>query len=148
MPIVSRIVPELDLLYVLVVGESTMESLIEYRSSKMNIALLDHPNLSILVDFTKGDVEIGLPAIKALMKSNKQEYEAKGDLLKTVVVSNSSFSMIMAETIRLIGDGLPLKLDVFTTVPDALKGLGLEDHLERIITMREEMLLGGDTTDL
>jgi spore maturation protein SpmA len=101
-----------------------------------------------LVDFTKGNIEIGLPAIKALMKINKQEYEAKGDLLKTVVVSNSSFSMIMAETIRLIGDGLPLKLEVFTTVPDALKALNLADHLERIITLREQMLLGGDTTYL
>lgn len=139
MPAAYKIDPEIGLIFYLVTGPGTVLEVmqVEERSRHDPARRTD---MGILVDLTEADISLSLDDMKSILGMNRKRIAEEGVLMTTAVIGRSKFMKVMADTLRMLGDSLPLKLEVFTVLPDAVGWLGKMEHMEKILALRGEML--------
>jgi hypothetical protein len=138
MPLGYRIDPELGLIYYAGAGTVQGQEMLQVELA-VSRDPMRKPSMKIIADFTGIDLDYGIDDLRALLRMNRTRVHNGSELEPTAFISHSRVAGIAAETLRFLGDDLPLKFSVFTTLPDALKWLGLADSKDRITEIEQEL---------
>jgi hypothetical protein len=124
MPIRYVIQPDLDLLLYVFEGECTSKEYFEMY----HFAYLDgrrHHGMKVLVDLSRATLDFdtqGLREATMLMAENKAA-EFPPDHL--AMLTKGTSLRFLKETLELLADGIPIHLEIFHNVHDAIRWLGL-----------------------
>ena len=131
--------PQFGLIFFMLFGRESVSNIVQhhYEVEHGNPPL---PNQVIIYDLTQGEVEFSIEDLYKNNELNKAEFDKKGHLSRTALISKSSVINIMAQTVNMFNKDMPIKLESFTTLADAVWWLDLSAHLPEIEKMREEMI--------
>lgn len=92
--------------------------------------------MKILIDIQSAEMDIDLHDIHNLINLNKNLVREAHELEMTAVITKSKFFQTLGETVQLLANETPINLRVFTTTQDAINWLGLSEHHEEILKIR------------
>lgn len=96
--------------------------------------------MKIVIDLSHAKPDISLADIRDALAMNKARVANGGELEATAFVSRSRFAKALGDTFRLLGQGLPLKFSVFSTLPDAVRWLGLAEHEDEVVALQRALV--------
>ena len=138
MPFTYKIEPTLGLILYTGFDTNSTEMLRAEKAASNDPMRL--PSMKIIVDLSQAELDISLNDVYEAIKMNSERMKKGGDLESTAFISHSRFAELMGDTFRLIGEGLPLHFGIFSTLPDAIKWLGLWDKEVIISETLNEMM--------
>lgn len=98
------------------------------------------PNMKIIIDLSKSKLDFSMKDFHDGIKLNRNRMEKGGVLEATAFISHSRFAKTLGDTFRLIGEGVPLHFNLFSTLSDATEWLGLADKTLEIIEIQNELM--------
>lgn len=141
MPIRYDIHSGLDFLLYLFEGECSAR---EYFGLYHSIYLNDtrrHHGMKILMDLSNAEFYFeseNLHEAIAIMAGNKEEGHPR-DRVALLSKSNSSMGLI-PKTLKVLGDHLPMDLDIFHNFYDAVRWLGLAEQEKEVLLFWQEFM--------
>ena len=138
MPIRYTICPELNLVFIVVAGFYSLSELIE-QEEVFSKHPDRQPNMKLLIDVGKAELDISLDDVKKAIAMNQARLDKGKELEATAVISANKFHQVFGDAYRLLGEGLPLKLGIFTTLSDAISWLEMTDNKEKILEIQKDL---------
>lgn len=138
MAIRYEIDPGFDLLLYIFEGECSAR---EYFDLYHSIYLRDprrHHGMKILMDLTSADFYFeprDLHEATSIMEINKQNGHPRDHV---AILSKSSGMGLLADTLKVLGDNVPMDLELFHTIHEAVRWLGLADQEKEAIFFWQE----------
>ncbi|MCE9646899.1 MAG: hypothetical protein K8S20_12935 [Chloroflexi bacterium] len=138
MPIRYDIHPGFDLLLYIFEGECSAR---EYFDLYHSIYLKDsrrHHGMKILMDLTNAEFYFeakNLHEATSIMANNKENGYPRD---RVAILSKSSSMGLLANTLKVLGDNLPMDLELFHTIHEAVRWLGLADQEKEAIFFWQE----------
>ena len=138
MPVAYKIYANLGLIFFAGLDTNVAEMLQAEKEASTDPLRLS--NMRIVIDLSQTQLDINLADIYAAINMNRQRMEKSLELESTAIISHSRFAKTMGDTYRLLGENLPLRFGIFSTLPDAVKWLGLSDKEADIVEIQKELL--------
>lgn len=101
---------------------------------------LRQPNMKIIVDITQGGLDFEWSDIKKVYRMNRNRLENGNKLEATAVITYNNFANTFGDIFRMVGEGIPINLGMFSTLPDAIKWLDLSDKEAEILEIQKELM--------
>ncbi len=101
---------------------------------------LRQPSMKIIVDVTKGELDFDWSDIKKAYKLNRKRMEGGNQLEETAFITYNDFANTFGDVFRMLGEDMPLKLGIFSTLSDAIKWLDLSDKEAEIFEIHKELM--------
>jgi hypothetical protein len=139
MPVVYKIEPELGLILYVMLGSVHFREIL-HAEQLASQDPLRQPNMKIVLDATNAEVDLDVSDLKDALEMNRRRSQVGAPLEPTALVTYSRFAQSLADIFSMLGDNLPLKLKVFSTLQDALNWLALQEHLPRVDALRAALL--------
>jgi len=134
---------DLGLVYYFVAGYITAKELLGLEAAAFNDPAR-RPNMKIITDLQLASVDVDIDSIKALLSNNRKLTQTGWELEATAFVTPNRFLVSLADAYELMGNDLPLKLKVCSTLDEAVEWLNLSESKERIFAIHQR--LAADTT--
>ncbi|MBK8617069.1 MAG: hypothetical protein IPN96_08120 [Anaerolineales bacterium] len=71
---------------------------------------------------------------------NRNRLENGNKLEATAVITYNNFANTFGDIFRMVGEGIPINLGMFSTLPDAIKWLDLSDKEAEILEIQKELM--------
>lgn len=71
---------------------------------------------------------------------NRNRLENGNKLEATAFITNNNFANTFGDIFRTVGEGIPINLGMFSTLPDAIKWLDLSDKEAEILEIQKELM--------
>ncbi|MCX6066563.1 MAG: hypothetical protein NT121_12535 [Chloroflexi bacterium] len=97
---------------------------------------LRRPGMKILLDMEKARLDVEVSDIYQIIDTNKKLASTGYELEQTAIVSHNLFVTTIGEIGLLLAGDLPIKLNVFTILPDALAWLELTESQAQVLEIR------------
>ena len=132
MTINYAIQPELNLLVYEFIGLVTAD---EYF--KMYYAIYQdkfrHHGMKIIIDIRRSELDFSAQNLKEAVDLMRANRENQYDPDHVAILSHSNTLQLFAETLKLLSNDMPVYLNLFHNLPDAIRWLGLEDRETEVI---------------
>ena len=138
MPVAYRIEPELGIIYYLCIGQTSSTEILK-AEAKTSRDPLRQRDMKIILDFSYGSIDVLPSSLRDVVKLNQDRMASGLQPEMTALITPSRFGAIFADTLELAAKGIPLKFRVYTTLPDAIRWLGLDEHAERILALQQTL---------
>lgn len=138
MPFMYKIDEELGL--ILYVGHGTVTAQEMFQAERAAAQdPLRQPSMKIIMDLSDMEIDISLSDLRNALTLNRERLQNGGILEPTAVISRNTFSKTFGEAFQLIGADLPLTLDTFDVLQDAVHWLGLDEQFDQVAALRDAL---------
>ena len=139
MPIFYEIYPQRDFLLYVLMGLCTAD---DYFNTYHSIYQKDerrHHGMKVLLDAFNGDLDLEVKNLHQAIALMQENFQKRHPRDRVAYLTKNSGMVNIKNTLFALGGNLPMELEVFHNLADALLWLGIPEVQEAVLTFRDQV---------
>ena len=139
MTIAHRIEPDLDLLYLMVLGYCTVGDILDH------VKMMDRdpnrrPGMKVVIDLMHADMDVDLHEVKTAVAHVQKLQQANWEMEPTAFLTRNRMLESLVHAFELMVNETIVNTKVFSSLPVALRWLGLAEYTDQITELQARLL--------